>query len=96
MTYNYNMYYSTKLDEVDIDRYIERFAREWVLNYLWTKYIILIEQYILKMNQNLRKNIVCIQETAESFINKVTEYISNNIKTSTNLKIVKKVSIENT
>ncbi len=87
----------TKLDEVDIDRYIERFGKGMGAQLPVDKiYYINRTIYPEDELELKKKNIVCIQETAESFINKVTEYISNNIKTSTNLKIVKKVSIEKT
>lgn len=87
----------TKLDEVDLDKYIERFGKGMGAQLPIDKiYYINRTIYPEDELELKKKNIVCIQETAESFIDKVTEYISLNEKKISNLRIVKKVPIETT
>ena len=87
----------TKLDEVDLDIYVERFGKG-MGSQLPKEKVYYISRTIypedeLELN---KKNIECIEETAENFIKKVLEYLSNNEKKENKFKIVKKVPIEKT
>jgi len=87
----------TKLDEVDLDIYVERFGKGMGAQLPIDKiYYISRTIYPEDVLELKKKNIICIEETAESFIKKVIEYISLNQKKESNIRIVKKVPIEKT
>ncbi|CAM3816833.1 SIR2 family protein [Arcobacter cloacae] len=87
----------TKLDEIDLDIYVERFGKG-MGSELPIEKIYYISRTIYPEDELelSKRNIVCIEETAESFIKKVLEFISLNEKKENKFKIVKKVPIEKT
>ncbi|WP_066155511.1 P-loop NTPase [Aliarcobacter cryaerophilus] len=87
----------TRLDEIDLDNYIERFDKGMGAQLPIDKIYYINRTIYPEDELELKKrNIECIEETAESFINKVEEYIILNKKKDSNLRIIKKVPIEKT
>ena len=87
----------TKLDEVDLDLYVERFGKgmgaQLPTNKIYYINRTIYPEDILELK---KKNIECIEETAESFIEKVSTYINENQKKEPGIKIIKKVPIKKT
>lgn len=91
----------TNLNEIDLDVYIERFGKGMGESIPKEKiYYVTRKIYKEDISELERRNIICIEETTESFINKVIEYLKINKpkmeieKKPTFLKIIKKVSFD--
>ena len=90
----------TNLNEIDLEVYIEKFNKGMGIQLPKEKiYYINRTIYEEDITELERRNVTCIQETAESFIDKVIEYAKmNQIKLNekeslSGLKIVKKIDL---
>ena len=90
----------TNLNEIDLEVYIEKFNKGMGIQLPKEKiYYINRTIYQEDISELERRNVTCIQETAESFIDKVIEYAKmNQIKLNekeslSGLKIVKKIDL---
>lgn len=91
----------TSINEIDLEVYAERFGKAMGSQLPKEKiYYITRTLYKEDIHDFERKNIICIQETTESFINKIIEYRKENQlssnetqKASSSIKIIKKIDI---
>jgi ABC-type dipeptide/oligopeptide/nickel transport system ATPase subunit len=90
----------TNLNEIDLEVYIEKFNKGMATQ-LPKEKVFYINRTIYKedISELERKNIICIQETAESFIDKVIEYANlkkielNENEATIGVRIVKKIDL---